>query len=183
MYFFKKHSLKLARNCSASIKSNTLLNKIPVFTILFPGSGKTYTQRKFIETNKYISSEIFFLIFHCFLRKDMQQTIKNFHRRTHDARPRKPLERCTAQVQHFTKHGISQRQKRICFCVAVRTNLFSPCNYYAFESVAVRFFKCRIYTTPFLRQHSMQYIQNDPLHLGHMRCRGLFCDRISDLKN
>ena len=45
------------------------------------------------------------------------------------------------------------------FCVAVRTNLFSPCNYYAFESVAVRFFKCRIYTTPFLRQHSMQYIQ------------------------
>ena len=54
--------------------------------------------RKFIETNKYISSEIFFLIFHCFLRKDMQQTIKNFHRRTHDARPRKPLERCTAQV-------------------------------------------------------------------------------------
>ena len=56
-------------------------------------------------------------------------------------------------------------------------------NAYAFESVAVRFFKCRIYTTPFLRQHSMQYIQNDPLHLGHMRCRGLFCDRISDLKN
>ena len=43
-------------------------------------------------------AEIFFLIFHCFLRKDMQQTIKNFHRRTHDARPRKPLERCTAQV-------------------------------------------------------------------------------------
>lgn len=37
--------------------------------------------------------------------------------------------------------------------------------------------------TPFCSCSSMQYIQNDPLHLGHMRCRGLFCDRISDLKN
>ena len=45
MYFFKKHSLKLARNCSASIKSNTLLNKIPVFTILFPGSSNVHAKK------------------------------------------------------------------------------------------------------------------------------------------